>query len=191
MGSLAWGDESIRVGATPPMYLLAATIIDPEERLDDLKEVKPRNAEKLHWRDMTYQLQTKSLKVLTEVNHDTIIVAGGPLPKKKQERARRKCLERLLLELQAFEVGKLVLESRNDKKNKEDIELLLSMRRKKLARSIDISHEEAGKEPRLWIPDQILGAYGDVLCDGQGVNRWRGYWDQVSKSIRIVRIGLI
>lgn len=182
----AWGDESIRIIASPPVYLLAATIISPEEPIEPLLMVKPKYAGKLHWRDMTYRLQAKSLRALSRVEHVTTIVVGAPLPKKKQERGRRKCLERLLPELESNGVSFFVLESRGNQKDKKDIELLLSMRRKGLIDEIEIAHKRAENEPKLWIPDQILGAYGDSLCETSGVKHWDNYWNDIERNIQIL-----
>lgn len=186
----AWGDESIRIIANPPVYLLAATIISPEERIEPLLMVKPKYASKLHWRDMTYHLQAKSLSALSRIEHATTIVVGAPLPKKKQERGRRKCLERLLPELESSGVKFFVLESRGNQKDRKDIELLLSMRRKGLINNIEISHERAENEPKLWIPDQILGAYGDSLCGTAGIKHWGDYWNNIERNVQILKAAI-
>lgn len=186
----AWGDESVRITANPSAYLLAATIVDPEESIDGLMRVKPANAKKLHWRDMTRHNQSLSLAALSCVRQATTVVVGTPLPKKKQERGRRKCLECLLPELEARGVAVLVLESRDDEKNKKDRDLLFAMRRKGQIESIDIIHRRAENEPLLWIPDQILGAYGDVLCGNPGSKTWLEQWKKTCERIEVLEVAI-
>ena len=186
----AWGDESIRAFANPPVYLLAATIVSPDEPLEVLSEIKPNNAKKLHWRDMSVKLRVRSISALSEIKHSTTIVIGSPLPKRKQERARRKCLERLLPELESRGVETLVLESRDEEKNKKDIALLLALRTKGYVGKIDITHKPAEKEPRLWIPDQLLGAYGDRLCQSLGSDQWGDPWIHIQNDLTILHTGL-
>lgn len=183
----AWGDESVRVSADPSVYLLAATMVFPGESVETLSAIKPKGAVKLHWRDMTRKLQAKSLDALAEIRHSTTIVVGAPLPKRKQERGRRKCLECLLPELESLGVNMFVLESRDDYKNKKDVELFLALRRKGVIRTIDIAHRSAESEPRLWIPDQILGAYGDVLCDNPGAEYWSSSWRRMQDCVKVLQ----
>lgn len=35
-----------------------------------------------------------------------------------------------------------------------------------------IEHVRGSDEPRLWLPDQALGAYGDYLCDELPSDNW-------------------
>lgn len=46
----AWGDESVRVVCTPPVYLLAATYREDGGQIDmaALERLKPKGARKLH-----------------------------------------------------------------------------------------------------------------------------------------------
>ena len=91
---------------------------------------------------------------------------------RKQERARRKCLELLLPLLEAAGVGMLVLESRNEVQNKRDRELVMSARRKHLITRIDLSHEPGEGQPMLWVPDQVVGALGAVEASGAAASEW-------------------
>lgn len=186
----AWGDESVRIHANPPAYLLAATIISQSQSLDPLMKVKPKNARRLHWREMVHSLQSKSLQALSQMAFSTTIVIGSPLPRRKQERGRRKCLELLLVELESRGIDVLVLEARDEEKDKKDIALLLSMRQKGLASTIDIVHMRAEDEPKLWISDQILGAYGDRLCANKGATQWENSWSNVEERIEILNTPL-
>ena len=116
----------------------------------------------------------------------TIVVVGKSLPRKKQERGRRKCLELLLVELEKNGVDMLILEARDSEKDKKDIALLLAMRQKGLATKIDIAHKRADSNPRLWISDQILGAYGDELCSSKGIEKWDAAWKKLTTRLMIL-----
>jgi hypothetical protein len=60
-------------------------------------------------------------------------------------------------------------------RDKRDRELLVSMRRKSEAIEFDLEHVPGKSEPLLRIPDQILGAYGEVVTKGPaGARRARG-----------------
>lgn len=49
------------------------------------------------------------------------------------------------------------------------------MRRKSEAIEFDLEHVPRKSEPLLWVPDQILGAYGEVATKGPtGAGRARG-----------------
>ena len=180
----------MRVGADPPAYLLAATVFTSETGLERLERVKPKSAAKLHWREMTDAPKRASLEAIAGIEQATVLVAAAPLPRRKQERARRKCLEALLPELEARGVGKLVLEARDESKNGKDIELLMSLRRKGGVKVIDVVHMRADDEPRLWLPDQVLGAYGDVLCGSRGCDKWRDAWFGISRQVEVVNVAV-
>ncbi len=125
-----------------------------------------------------------SLGVIAQLTQQTTVVAALPLDGRKVERARRKALEEIVLALEAMGVGKLVLESRNQTHDKRDRELIVSLRRKGEAREFDLEHVPGSSEPLLWVPDQILGAYGEVLTKGTNV-RWADAWDQISGTLDI------
>lgn len=73
----AWGDESIRILAEEPLYLIAACILDnvPDEQIKALENLKPKGAKKVHWRDMGQASQKKALGILSEVPQSTYIIS--------------------------------------------------------------------------------------------------------------------
>ena len=190
--SIAYGDESIRTSHTPPLYLLAATVLSEDlgKNEDALRKLMPKGAKKLHWRDMTNRLQAKSLERISSISQTTTIVVASPLDKIRQERARRKCLERLMVCLEEAGVSKLVLESRKDDLDKRDRDCLLYLRRSKAISTIEMEHVPGEDDPRLWLPDQILGAYGDVLSETGHFKKWIENWEPVSDDVEVIEIGL-
>lgn len=183
---VAYGDESIRLSAPTPVYLVAATVLPDDCNLAKLARIKPKAAAKLHWRELTDKLRQEALAEVAAIGGQTTIVAASPLPKKKQERGRRKCLELLLPELEAAGIGTLILESRVLKLNDKDIEMLDAMRAKRVVSGIELRHVHASDEPKLWVPDQVLGAYGDCLC-GDGRDAWRQSWEKILPSITVLQ----
>ena len=81
-------------------------------------------------------------------------------------------------------VRKLVLESRNDTHDKRDRELLVSMRRRGEALNFDLEHVPGKDEPLLWVPDQILGAYGEVITRGAS-RKWEDSWRRVERTLDV------
>ena len=149
-----------------------------------IRRAKPSGASKLHWYDLDPKRQAASLEVVSSVPQQTTIVAALPLEGTKPERARRKALEEIVRRLIDMGVRKLVLESRNDTHDKRDRELLVSMRRRGEALDFDLEHVPGKDEPLLWVPDQILGAYGEVITKGAS-RKWEDSWRRVERTLDV------
>lgn len=188
----AWGDESVRVVCDPPVYLLAASYRLDGGELDAsvLKALRPKGAKKLHWRDMGNKSKVEAMGAVAEICAQHTIVMGCRMPKNKQERARRKCLELMLPHLESLGVSRYVLESREGPQDKADVALLLSLRAKGMCREIEIEHLKGSNDSRLWVPDQVLGAYGDMRCGvGEG-SAFRSAWNALSTRVNTMEIML-
>ena len=186
----AFVDESVRISAVPPTYLMAATIPMAGGESEAFEELIQKGARKLHWRDMPSALRKKSVHAIAEMKHITTIVAAAPLKSNKQERARAKCLEALLPALEGLGVSMAVLESRNDRKaDLRDIETAEHLRRLGAITVIRIEH--AGiEEHGLWLPDQILGAYAAALCETAEASLWKNDWEKALPSIDVIKVEL-
>lgn len=79
----------------------------------------------------------------------------------------------------------MILESRVLQMNKKDVEMLQAMRAKHVISRIGIDHAFADEKPNLWIPDQILGAYGDSLC-GNMHKTWKEQWEKIKEDTKIL-----
>ena len=55
------------------------------------------------------------------------------------------------------------MESRGPAKDRLDLNSRNAFRRAARIRDIGITHTPGSDEPLVWIPDQVLGAYGDML----------------------------
>ena len=184
--ALAWGDESIRITAPTPTYLMAATVLREEADTARLEALKPKGAAKLHWRELTDKLRRESLQAVAELDSLTVMVACAPLPKKKQERGRRKCMELLLPELERRNVNLLTLESRVLQMDRRDIDMLQALKSKGAVSNMTLQHAHASGEPRLWVVDQVLGAYGDWLCDNAASLKWGAAWEEILDMLTVL-----
>lgn len=185
----AFIDESLRTNEGISTYYLCA-VIDRGIESAQLRSLLPRGAQKLHWRDMGINLQRNSLALIGSLPIDAIVISASPVNMKKQERARRKCLELLLPLLVSAGVDVAVMESRSDNQNKQDREMAVSLLRKGWMNNITVLHAMGGDEPRLWIPDQILGAMGHVDAKGKASMKWKEEWKRVAKKVERREIAL-
>ncbi len=92
-----------------------------------------------------------------DIDHVVIVRVGAD--QERPERRRRKCLERLLHELEARSILDVVLESRGRADDRRDIQMLNALRGQHyLSTSIRLTHVVGRYEPMLWIPDAVCGA---------------------------------
>lgn len=128
----AWGDESIRDldGAGGGKYFLGAAIPEPQdcasirERLLSL----PRTERKLHWHSADDRRRRAIMRVVDSLPSQHVVIVAIPVDRNRQERARAKCLERMLYELDARGVAELVMEARTDALNRKDLRLVDQLR---------------------------------------------------------------
>ena len=188
----AYGDESIRMAGDPPFYMLGVCSLKNacEADLNALATIMPPGAKKLHWRDMSQGLQRQSLALLANIDCFDLVVVASPLDGKKQERARRKCLEALLPLLEERGVARVVLESRGSASDKLDINYIKYAKGSRTIRTINVGHASGANEPRLWIPDQIIGAMGDYITQTGNWRYWRKEWEKINPSIERIDIPL-
>lgn len=189
---IAYGDESVRMVGSPPFYMLGASLIEADS-VSELERVfasMPASARKLHWREMSRDKQRESLRALSSIERADIVVIASPLPGRKQERARRKCLEALLPTLEQRGIERLVLESRRPGSDKLDLDYASYARGSHLINSIRIDHEYGADQPKLWVADQILGAMGDCLTHTGEWHYWESEWSKLVDRIERIDVKL-
>lgn len=173
-------------GATEPMYLLGAVIADPQqcdEIRRQLKTILPKGAPKLHWRQMKPAEKTAATTVISAFDIAHLVVIATPMDRRRQERARAACMERLLWELGRLGVSHAILEQRTQSLNDRDMRLIRYLRGKQtIPSSLRVEVGQPSSEPMLWVPDQVLGAVGD-LHTGQG--HWIDQYRQPIEQITI------
>lgn len=184
---VAFADESVRVTANPPIYLIAATIIPENADLSPLEAILPHGATKLHWRDLGRRAQRESLSRIKGIGSRSTIVIASPIDPKKQERARRKDLEALLPLLEAEGVSRMVMEKRFPAADERDAAHFRALRRRGFISSIELHFADPSTEHRLWVPDQVLGAWGEDFA-GNGSQSWKHEWDALRDSVTVVKV---
>ena len=60
----------------------------------------------------------------------------------------------------------------------------MSVHRKSETIEFDLEHMPRKSEPLLWVPDQILGAYGEVVTKGAN-RRWEGSWERIGRTLDV------
>lgn len=190
---VAYVDESMRKLPDGTAYLLGATVFKdgPEAVISALLPLKGKRAKKLHWRDMGRKSQVDALRILGSSSIHTVVVVAEGISVKRQERARKKCLEALLISMERDGIFELVMESRHQKQDKEDVACAGYLRSAGAIRTIRISHELGRQNPRLWVPDLILGAYGEALsADSTLPQDWQDAWKSVERLVTVERAAL-
>ncbi|MDR1294711.1 MAG: hypothetical protein LBK59_07115 [Bifidobacteriaceae bacterium] len=159
----AWLDESIHVSAAVPMYVLAAVIADPDACQpirDALRRLARNPRRRIHWRDEEAADRMKAVNVIAAANVDQIVVVGTPLDPRKQERARRKCMERITYHFTAETVLETVwVESRTESLNQADRAMFAALRGSRvLGGTLRYEFALPSLDPMLWAADVAAGA---------------------------------
>lgn len=181
----AWIDESIHAAAG---YIVAATIAAPaacEAHRDAVRAAAPSSRRRMHWREEESKDRLRIAEALGQLDVAHTIVVASPIDPRKPERARRKCLELLFLELEALGVTQAWLETRTDALNRRDLFLVDALRGAgTLTGALHVDFGDPNVEPMLWIPDAIAGAFGAAR---RGNSVWR---DALGVTIDVIEINL-
>lgn len=151
-------------------YLLAAVVCDPascDPVRDLLRSLRYRRQRRLHWHAEEDPRKAKIAESIGALALPATVVVGMPLAKSKQERARRKCMEALLPEMERVGVSQVFLEARTPSLVRKDMGLVDACRAKGLiGPSIRVETARPSEEPLLWLPDAVAGAV-NAARDGQ------------------------
>ncbi|MER5424519.1 hypothetical protein [Streptosporangium roseum] len=108
-----------------------------------------------------------------------IVIVGTGLDRARQERARRKCMERLLWELGQRYVSDVIFERRCRELDVRDRELVAALQgRHAMPHRLQLSWRAPDGEPLLWLADIVAGAaslaeIGEETC-------WKGLGSSLS-----------
>ncbi|MEU3844898.1 hypothetical protein AB0E88_33315 [Streptomyces sp. NPDC028635] len=168
-GTIALCDESMRQRhGAGGIYLLSAVIV-PSPALpavrDRMRGLRlPGQRKKLHWRDESAPRRALAAEGLAALNADIVVATWCGMAHDKQERARRKAMEGLLLDLGRRRVAHAVFESRGPERDRADVSALAGLRRSGiLPPSLRVSHTPGDDEPALWSADIAAGAYSTAV----------------------------
>lgn len=147
--------------------MLAATVAEVDLASDirhRLRGLLIGKNQRLHWRDENLRRRRTIAATIAEYDIAHTVAIGTPLNEQKQERARRICMESMLMELDRCGVRQVWIESRKRSQDLKDLKTLDAVRSKDLLDAdlrLDFARPKA--EPMLWIPDAVAGALGAAL----------------------------
>ncbi len=159
----AFGDESFKESDKDGFYVLAAAVFRRAVH-DEVRTVMSelrgkRRIPKLHWNEMDQAEQKAAVETLADLDGFHLVAVGSPVPRRRQERARARCLQRLVLELSTFDVEMLVLEARTTTLDARDVETVKGARFDlPKGTPFRVTHEPGKNEPLLWAADIVAGA---------------------------------
>lgn len=182
----AWVDESGSDQVRDPgTYILAATIVcedaEPDIR-DQMSQLRLPGQVKLHWRDESAKRKRQITTVVAAFDIEHFIVVRVNGAGDRPERARRKCLEQLLYELEYRGLTDVVMESRGRASDQKDIDMLNSLRSQHWVSSVRLTHLSGRDEAMLWIPDAVCGAITSAQTGTPA------YQDQLEHAITLIEI---
>ncbi len=177
--TIALCDESMRHDAAGSgIYLLSSVIVPMQdlpavrERMSDLR--LPGQRKKLHWRDESAGRRALAADGLAALRADVVVATWCGMAHDKQERARRKALETLLLDLARRSVRRALFESRGPERDRADVASLAGLRRSGiLPPFLRVHHAPGGDEHALWAADIAAGAYNAAMGGADA------YWAKV------------
>jgi DNA-binding GntR family transcriptional regulator len=173
----AYVDESLRV--RDGLYVLAAVIVadnDTEHQCQALRALLHRGQRRLHWRDESPQRRSQIIDVVRQLPHTGAVVIAIGMAPKRQERARRKCIERMLAELTGRGIASVVFERRHEELDARDRALVTALKRQRW--------QPAADEPLLWLPDIAAGAAALAAIGDTA------YWDALATAFTLERFTL-
>ena len=170
MSWVAFVDESAHRphhGEQAGSYIMAAVMVELSHcgMLRDVVRPLRVSGRRFHWRHEQPQSKTRAVETLADQHALHVVIIGAPLDR-REERARRQCLERLLFELESAGIERVFLESRSERLNRQDYAAVAAFRARQVLTRIRIDHlfpEGPNGEPLLWIPDVVAGAVAAEL----------------------------
>ncbi|MEK6311888.1 MAG: DUF3800 domain-containing protein [Curtobacterium sp.] len=161
----AYVDESEPAGRLDhTVYVMAAVLIDASDS-DDVRaavlRATPKRIRKLHWYEALGGQRLTWLGLLTRAV--SVVVVRYDRTPARSERRRRRCIERLVWELEQRDVHALVVESRSRIRDASDVSMLESLRDRGIGRRIRYEHVRGSDEPLLALADIACGAHARGL----------------------------
>ena len=179
----AYVDEAVpRTGAN---YLLACAVV-VDDQADEIRarlvRAKLPVERKVHWHSRRPTERTSLIDGIAPLPVKFLLVVRPEQFAEPPERSRRKCIERLVwLVDQNHGVEDMIFEARETQQNENDRRLLGALRARRIVSAkLRMRHVPGPREPLLWLPDVIAGAYSSLL---QGD---REYFAPLEDAIKVV-----
>ncbi|MGW5053123.1 hypothetical protein [Actinokineospora sp. NPDC004072] len=171
----AFVDESfLECDAGDGFYIVAAAVIEPAAqaaaRQVMVALLDRSSREKLHWNEMNHDRQMRAAAAVAALAGFHVVAIGTPVPRRRQDRARARCLERLVTELHGVDVTAVLAESRTPTLDARDLRTVIGARYNLPKGSrFHLDHRPGRAEPLLWVADIVAGAVrlhrgGDSRC---------------------------
>lgn len=156
----AWVDESLVQRPGLRCYVLASVTADIPHA-DDLRAairaLRTGNEPKLHWRSESHRRRMMLATAVGQLDVAALVVVGTSM--RQPERARRKCTEVLLPQLQQAGTQRVWREARTPTQDKLDREHVAAMvGRGFIPATFRVQAGYPSQEPMLWLPDIVAGA---------------------------------
>ena len=164
----AYVDESLRLTGEG-LYVLAAVVV-PDPRAPEvraaLRAAVPPGLRRYHWRRESEASRAAIVEVVRSLRVSAVVVTA-PVGRTRQERARRRCLRRLVWELAQRDVRRAVLESRDHADAADRALLAFALRAGWGPPDFEYRFGLPTDEPLLWLADIVAGAVGHAMveCD--------------------------
>ena len=163
MAWVAFVDESQSDRTRDPgVYILAAAIADTdvvESVREAMLDLRVGLRGKVHWRDEQRGRRAVIISTVGSLPLEHLVVVRSCDSHEREERRRRRCLERLSMELDVLGVESVTFESRGPADDRRDMAAIQAFRSQHLVSSrLRIRHLPGPKEPMLWVPDAVCGA---------------------------------
>ncbi|MBF4585544.1 MULTISPECIES: hypothetical protein [unclassified Curtobacterium] len=163
----AYVDESEPGGGRDhTTYVMAAVVITAsacEAARVDVRAATPRRMRKLHWYEALPGQRLSWLDLLRRAVEIVVVRYEGAAA--RAERRRRRCLERLVWELEVRGVTLLVLESRGRARDDGDRSMFDALRRRGVGVPVRHEHVRGVDEPLVALADLACGAHVAGLDD--------------------------
>ncbi|WP_415957146.1 hypothetical protein [Streptomyces sp. 021-4] len=184
---LAFMDESESDQRTDPnTYLLAVTLVRPgtvDAVRSAMLSLRAPGQRKLHWHNESSRRRALVIKDVAALSAQHLIVVRDGRPGEASERRRRKCLARMVWELDLRGVTRLVGESREAKQNGRDMQTIAYLRANRtIGSALRLCHESGPREPLLWTADCVAGAYVAARTGTPG------YFDTIRHAVQVIHI---
>lgn len=181
----AYVDESLRRRpGDHSVYAMAAVIVKPADQDDvraALESLRVGKNPRLHWRDEPPRRQLVIARRLAELPVQGIVTVYLYDKDVRTERARRRCLERLLIEIDRAGVSAVFVEGRSPEQDQQDRGLLTGLRTARVVpRSLTVTWKPSAGEPLLWAADTVVSATTWWL-DGQ-----TRYFDLLAERVDMI-----
>ncbi len=188
MSLIAFTDESRRTRSDrdPALYVLAAALVEHDRAADveDALRALIRPRQRAHWRNDRPAERRRLLDLARALDIRGVVVCADVEGRRREERARGRCMEALVDLLTERRVRELVVESRGERRDAQDRRRLAGLFRGRYVTGVRYHFARPTEAPALWVADAYAGAVGAALADQEG-----DYLKQTAGRVTVVELG--